>query len=277
MKKMIKTNGFLLTMLVCLIMSVLMVGCKERRDKMSKSDRRVLQMEIDEVNRQCPKNLGLFGYIHKVWLDEDTVVFEAQVNHDILNVEKLKKGTDLMKEASLLSAVESPFVDVVLKHDIDLKFVFNDSVNNEQLKLLLTHDDLVQTMSEKKNNEKEFNERRMDNQFEVTRLQLPMDIDEVTRLVDFSREGDNAVYTYEIDSSQVSPAFLKETMPNIKSQTRMVLSMGDPSIRSLLMILKNVGWGLVYRYKLGNVVEEFSFTPEELSEITPVGLSDLNF
>lgn len=43
--------------------------------------------------------------------------------------------------------------------------------------------------------------------------------------------------------------------------------MGDPSVKSMKEMLVKANWGVVYRYKFGSVVEEISFTPEELAQM----------
>ena len=164
-------NFGLLPLLACLTMALMMGGCK----KMS------LQHEIDKVNAKCPIDVGLAGKIQKVWLDGNTVVFEAQLNANLINVEKAKKNPNVMKEASLLNVVdETQSIEKILAEKVDLKYIITDSESQEKLDLLITNEELAKAYNEKKNDEQKFTLRRIDNQIAVTQLQLPLTIDEAT-------------------------------------------------------------------------------------------------
>jgi hypothetical protein len=105
-------------------MAIMMGGCKKMK----------LQHEIDRVNAKCPIDVGMAGRIYKVWLDDNTVVFEAQLNADLMNVEKLKNNPNVMKEASLLNVVdENQSAEQMIAEKVDLKYILTDSVSQEKL------------------------------------------------------------------------------------------------------------------------------------------------
>lgn len=248
----------LLPLMACLTMAIMMGGCKKMK----------LQHEIDRVNAKCPIDVGMAGRIYKVWLDDNTVVFEAQLNADLMNVEKLKNNPNVMKEASLLNVVdENQSVEQMIAEKVDLKYILTDSVSQEKLELLITSDELAKAYHEKKNDEIKFTFRRIDNQIAVTQLQLPMAVDEATMLIDFFREGDNAVYLYELNSDMVTLNTLDESLPMIKDNVSHLLAGNDPSVSSMVNLLIKANMGLTYRYRLGKTDKEFSFIPQDLKTL----------
>ena len=252
-------NFGLLPLLACLTMALMMGGCK----KMS------LQHEIDKVNAKCPIDVGLAGKIQKVWLDGNTVVFEAQLNANLINVEKAKKNPNVMKEASLLNVVdETQSIEKILAEKVDLKYIITDSESQEKLDLLITNEELAKAYNEKKNDEQKFTLRRIDNQIAVTQLQLPLTIDEATVLTNFSREGDDkVVYIYDLNNNIVTPDIFNESMPVLKNNVSNLLSGGDPAVSSMINLLIKANMVLIYRYRLDKTEKEFSFTPEELKAL----------
>lgn len=248
----------LLPLMACFTMAIMMGGCKKMK----------LQHEIDRVNAKCPIDVGMAGRIYKVWLDDNTVVFEAQLNADLMNVEKLKNNPNVMKEASLLNVVdENQSVEQMIAEKVDLKYILTDSVSQEKLELLITSDELAKAYHEKKNDEIKFTFRRIDNQIAVTQLQLPMAVDEATMLIDFFREGDNAVYLYELNSDMVTLNTLDESLPMIKDNASHLLAGNDPSVSSMVNLLIKANMGLTYRYRLGKTDKEFSFIPQDLKTL----------
>ena len=254
-----KTVCYLLSLLVICGLAMQFVGCKRQN----------LKKVVAELNDKCPMSLGLLGEVDRVWLEGNTVFYEAKVNNALFKVSKLKTFPEEVKEAGLLGLVDGGSADALLKENVNLKYVYIDPDTKDSFGVLITHDDLSNTIAEKKKKEDLFTQRRVDNMFAVTKLQLPMRVDEATLLVDFCKEGDNAVYIYEIDGDDVTPESFKEVIPYIRQNVISIAQSGDPSVASLFNLLTKANMGLVYRYHLSGTdeVEEFSFTSNDVAEL----------
>lgn len=257
-----KTANYLIVLLVSFTIATQLTGCKKHN----------LQKVIADLNDQCPVSLGLIGDVNRVWLDGKTVVFETMVNNNLLKVNKLKQIPDVVKESALLGLVDGNSAYALVKENVDLKYIYTDPDTKEKLDVLITHDELSLALAEKTTKSEQFLQRRVDNMFTVTKLQLPMYLDEVTVLDDFFREGNNAVYLYTVDGDNISLDVFEEALPTIKQNIISTFRSGDPSVKSLLTLLAKAKMGIIYRYQLvgTDIVKEFSFTQDEVTGMANV-------
>ncbi|MCM1290340.1 MAG: hypothetical protein NC201_02450 [Prevotella sp.] len=96
---------------------------------------------------------------------------------------------------------------------------------------------------------------------------LPMQVDEYTRWVEFSRTGSNVIYVYTIDENSIPMSSFK-TVKQIQRQ-ELEKNLGSDSTFEWLKLLVNAKVYLTYRYKGDKYGEacDIVFTPEELSRI----------
>lgn len=229
-----------------------------------------LQSIVDDTNSRCPISLGLMGNITKVSLEGNTVVYDAVVDDHLVNLPKLRQNTEAMKKGIMFSFLkDKKTLNALLAEKVDLRYIYHSKSSNEPLNLLISHEDLEKMSNTFSGDEKKLAVMMLENQLELTRLQLPMQVDELTKLIDFRAEGNNAVYLYELDAKSVSLDYLRAQIPSMKANAKNLFLMGDPSLQSLLNILCKAGYGLVYRYNLVGTdnQEEFSFSSGEIQQI----------
>lgn len=120
-----------------LLVSFALISCNS-----SKKD---LKLEIEEVNDECPLDLGLVGEISSVDYDEktDEVVMTMTINKDLpLKLSALKQLKNTMKRSVLgnWAKSESSLVLIEKIADADAKFtiVMQTADTNESLKIKIS-------------------------------------------------------------------------------------------------------------------------------------------
>ena len=73
-------------------------------------------------------------------------------------------------------------------------------------------------------------QKKLEEQVNITNLSCPMQVDEVTTLDRLTIEGDQVVYHYTIDEELVDMAVLKENSDAMKQNVRSTLN-AEPAVR----------------------------------------------
>lgn len=246
-----------------LLVSFALISCNS-----SKKD---LKLEIEEVNDECPLDLGLVGEISSVDYDEktDEVVMTMTINKDLpLKLSALKQLKNTMKRSVLgnWAKSESSLVLIEKIADADAKFtiVMQTADTNESLKIKISKKEVKDIAA---GNIDSITPREMvDIMIASTNAQCPMQIDEVTVLSSVTLENNSFVYNCSWDENSVSIEEIDANKDVLKTNIKQLLLSEDPMTQELIKICKDANVCILYRY-IGDTSGDVclvKFSPEEL-------------
>lgn len=247
------------TVLVAAVCSFVLIGCVDYS----------LKRQVKAINKQCPIDLGLLGKVTYVDLDERTIVYHVDINPNVLNISKLKGHLKDVKQGILLNfSDDETSLAQFIAAKCNLRYEYTDSETREQLVINISADEL-KNLNALVGNPQELAQRRIENFVTTGRLQLPMQIDEVTTLSDIIIEGENVGYIYTIDETVVKSDVINERLDVLRDNIKERLLGEDLSMAMLVDALTKGGKGLIYRYFMSESKKQYDivFTPEEVAEL----------
>ena len=231
-----------------------------------------LKHQVEIINKQCPIDLGVLGMVTHVDLDNNTIVYHVATNSQVLKISRLKDHSKDVKQGILLNFCDdkATLADFIAAK-CNLKYEYTDIQTGEQLIIDISASEL-KNVEALVGNPKELTRRRIENFITTGRLQLPLQVDEVTTLNDIIIENNNVGYVYTIDEAAITPDTIREKIGVLKENIEESLKGNDLSMVMLVDALTKDHKGLVYRYLLSKSGEQFDivFTPEEVAALRPV-------
>ena len=228
-----------------------------------------LKHQVETINSQCPIDLGVLGEVTKVDLDGRTIVYHVSTNSNVLKLSRLEDHINDVKQGILLNFVDDKTsLTQFIAAQCNIRYEYTDAQTGEQLVIDITKDELKNAEA-LVGNDMELARRRIENFVATGRLQLPMQVDEVTTLTDIFAEGDNVGYVYTIDESTVPSDTLNQRIGVLKESISESLKHNDLSMTMLIDALAKDHKGLIYRYNMSKSEKTFdiTFTPEEVVRI----------
>ena len=228
-----------------------------------------LKHQVETINSQCPIDLGVLGEVTKVDLDGRTIVYHVSTNSNVLKLSRLEDHVNDVKQGILLNFVDDKTsLTQFIAAQCNIRYEYTDAQTGEQLVIDITKDELKNAEA-LVGNDMELARRRIENFVATGRLQLPMQVDEVTTLTDIFAEGDNVGYVYTIDESTVPSDTLNQRIGVLKESIGESLKHNDLSMTMLIDALAKDHKGLIYRYNMSKSEKTFdiTFTPEEVVRI----------
>lgn len=228
-----------------------------------------LKRQVETINSQCPIDLGILGEVTKVDLDGRTIVYHVSTNSNVLKLSRLEDHINDVKQGILLNFVDDKTsLTQFIAAQCNIRYEYTDAQTGEQLVIDITKDELKNAEA-LVGNEMELARRRIENFVATGRLQLPMQVDEVTTLTDIFAEGDNVGYVYTIDETTVPIDTIDQRIGVLKESIGESLKHNDLSMTMLIDALTKDHKGLIYRYNMSKSGRTFdvTFSPEEVVRI----------
>ncbi len=225
--------------------------------------------QVETINQQCPIDLGILGKVTEVGLDNQTIVYHVETNSDVLKLSRLKDHVGDVKKGILLNFVDdSVTLSQFIAAKCNIRYEYTDATTSERLVINVSQDELKNAVA-LVSDEKELARRRIENFVATGRLQLPLQVDEVTTLTDIVIEDGNVGYIYELDEDKLPSEKMKDQLSVLKENIAKGLESDDVSMNMLVDALTKDHKGLVYRYVLNKSGEkvEITFSPEEVAGI----------
>ena len=223
------------------LMAVVMGSCNKQR-----VTHRALQKEVDKINAQCPIK-GLMGDVTSVGIEGNALVYNIELTTNLLRIDKLKSNTDVMKESVIYDVLSNPDgLKSILASNCDLKF--NYKSGSDVMSVLVKAEELRKASDMIK--DPEFLARlRLETMVKTTRLQMPMQVDELTLMKDMTIEGKKVCYFYELDNNAITAEMLRNDMAGFKENIKGALNINDPSVAKFVESIAENNMSLCYRYE----------------------------
>lgn len=231
-----------------------------------------LKKAVEEVNKQCPIDMGASGKVESVTYDGKNVVYTYVLQAGIFNMDAVKANSDALKSV-IASGLRNPAKDLdeMLRLTIDtrsgLKYVYRDGSSGEEVDCVISTEEL-QALLDSDLTEEESNRRNLKELVDITNLSFPMEVDEATTVEKLSIEGDWVVYDYTVDEEVVSIDLLEKNKAQMKESLKTNISSGM-DVRQFAQTCLDCDKGILYRYKgekSGNTAV-VSFSVDDLKKI----------
>lgn len=220
----------------------------------NKSDH--LREQVELLNSQCPITAVEDMEIVAVTYEEDVVEIKCEVNENLVSVQKIKENKDLFRRNGQMMITNSTgsFADLIKelkKAGAGLKMTYHGRQSDETISLTFTSEE-IEKASEIKDSDKN-PEDLLDSQIQMTNIQCPMTVDEVTTMVGLTKDDKYVIYQMSIDDNQVDMRLLGQNAAELKQEIKSnLLNSSDPSLDGFLRVVKETKRGVCYLYTGAN-------------------------
>ncbi len=236
-----------------------------------------LQQKVDEANRECPKEMGLFGEITSVELVDSNVVFTYTVDESFINIGALNDAPPELIKKNALLIFRHPTKDfhdllaTLVEERAGLVISFTGSESGKVFSIAFSADDLLATAHSE---ETQDHETALLGHAEFVNAQCPMEVEKGVTLVNVSVDDSFLVYNCRIDSVYTI-AELNATNDLARPEVIRSLNGDDPVKDIVLTLCERAGKGIAIRYTAEDTEEECVIaipvfelreTPEEWTE-----------
>lgn len=201
---------------------------------------------IDSVNDECPVSTE-FGVLTELSSADNTVAFNYTVDNKIIPLPKLKANPEVVKKMWKITFLDdkdpakTEFVNQILAQGMGVKLTFND--NNQNFGITIGNNELKSLLKQKiPDNE------QIQIQIDITKLNLPKQLDEMTTMVDIKLENDFVTYCYDINDEVLPLSEMQGGQrDNIVYGIKGELAQNSPMAIFFKMVT-DMGKGLRYQY-----------------------------
>ena len=206
---------------------------------------------VDIMQSMTPMPMGMVGEMTDISISRGELVLTATVDESLINIKKLQKNPELLKENLQQLILDKSsgihyLIDELKKSDLGLRLIYIGQTSGETVSCALTNKEVKQ--ADYNDNDPD---KMLELQINLTNAQLPMDFGNGMVNTKLVREGNYVVYyyvceepTYDIDRMQC----------NVSSMRGMILNEvngSDPTFSMFRKICKDAGCGIAYYY-VGN-------------------------
>ncbi|MCR5270066.1 MAG: serine/threonine protein kinase [Prevotella sp.] len=230
-----------------------------------------LKKIAEAVNDECPMDMGQFGTVTSIVYDEsdNAIVYSYTVNESIIDVEAMATNRMKMKE-NMLTMLSNPsgdmrtLMEIIIEEDGKLRYIYTGATSGITARATLTADELNDAL-----NTNVTPRQKVQGHIDVTKLQLPMRVDEMTVLTSVELEGSTVVYEYDLEESDdLTVSMLKADRASTKRVLEDLLYNNASGIeKEFVSQVIAAGLNVCYRYN-GNLTGDYIdiiFTNDELS------------
>lgn len=229
---------------------------------------RELASKVEATNEKCPMHSD-FGVLNSVEYDEENNVvrFFYEVNAEELGADLsvLRRNINLLHDKMLLFIVDprtKGIVEDISSADATMVIVYKDTSASEELEMWFTPSELKNALANTLS-DRERSAKLLEYEVNMGKANCPVEVDEVTTLVDVRDDGRNLIYSYSLDDREFDMSSLDYDgfKKSLLADTRRI-----PAMREVVRLLKENGRGLVYSYHGDNSGKnmEITFTTSEL-------------
>lgn len=239
----------LLLVALTLFVSLFFISCDNSKDELRK--------QVEQMNRQCPIDLGIVGKASSIELNEaeDEVIYTITLGNRLpMKISALNQMKSALKRSIISNYAQDEtmvaFAKAISKADAKLSYVYESGETNESTKITLSSDELKDIADGHITPISSLEQLQIE--IMSTNAQCPMQIDQVTLMTSVTLEGKRFVYNYSIDERYISLEQLEAQESVIKSNIKTYFISNDPSIKRLVKLLKDTNSSVEYRY-VGNI------------------------
>ena len=224
---------------------------------------------VKSFKKDCPISLGVTGSIDDMVIENNYVTFKVKFNDDFVNIKGISQNKEQfaanITKALNKSKTTASLMNVLVDEGYGLKYFMEGNPSGDTVSLYVTTDMLRESSKAPTTSKLDLLKTAIEN----TKMQMPMQVDELTTLTDMKLEGDNVVYIYEIEEdgftiSDIDINTVREaTIEELENLNKDVV--GHNFITLVVENDKN----LIYRYKgkQSGQADEVSVSHAELSNI----------
>lgn len=183
-------NSLWLALVMLVMCSVVLSSC----DSKSRV-RREVKKSVEEVNRECPLEVPGLGLLTSMNYEDNYVVIKYKVNLPV-KLSVLQEHQTLVKTNAvngMLNGDNDKFVNQLIEAEVGIKMVMVGGVDNGRLELSISPEEIKRISSHPLSKA-----QMLDNQVESASMQLPLQVDEISTMVDVKNLSDRVQYVYEI-------------------------------------------------------------------------------
>jgi len=230
MKKLTQTN---LGIIALLMLSLIFTQCKDAKDA---AVTKFMEVMAEQVNKECPVNVGNGMTMTKCEIEgKKTFKYSFTVADEVANLVTIN---DHMKPVVIQALKAMPQYKQIKEFEISLIYAYYDSKNKSLGEIKITPEDYDAEITEQVNEA----EQMINMIVASIGPKLPMQVDEITTLVECKPSGNNTMeYVYTINSTkkELGPDF----SANMESQLKLMV-INTPATKKMV----DTGVTMVYVY-----------------------------
>lgn len=245
--------------IVCGI-ALLLTGCAENK----------LRSAVEQVNRECPMDLGTAGKMESVSYEDDCVSFNYVFSEEYVSIEKMKQDPELIKN-SVLTMFSNPqgpmkdFIQALTEAGASVKFNFQNPKGDQKLSIDVSSEELAGARNDAHTTDAD----KLDAALRSTNLQMPMDLGDGLVITQVITEGNTVFYLCSVDEHQLDFKLLKSQAAALKQEITANLAALSGSDAKFIELIANAHKQLGYRYKgtTSGQQMDITLTTDELRQL----------
>lgn len=249
-------------LILVMVATMMMTSCNSKIDKLRK--------EIDALQKELPIDMGTGQRLTSIIIDKESneVVANILMDENLVNIALLKEHEDLVKKNFMYAiGIGGEFNDVFQEcTDAGLGFAYQLVGSKTHATIKLSNDtDALSSLSNMK--KKDIERAYVENNVKMCCLQLPTNLDNITKWYDMTFDGKTVTYEYELQEGEITMEYMKQMEESFGENIRQnVINNQEPSFKFFLDICKDINVGIRYRYKGNKSAETVSIdiSPDEL-------------
>lgn len=246
-KKTLLTNSIVLTSIIVIAMSL--ASCTEMKKQKIKDG-------IEQINKECPMDCGIMGHADSFEYDTEsnTVKMSMVLNPQLgMNLSLIEKYQKEWKEETMDNYANDPNMTAFLKLldevGASMSVKISEETSGDNMTIDFDNTDIHNIVT---GNIPPISPlEKLEYNAEMTKLQCPLQVDQVTTMTDVILEDNKFVYIYEIDEEQYDIDTFGEESDMIRENIKANMNSDDPTLSAFRKVVKNAGYDVAYRY-IGN-------------------------
>ena len=189
-------KGMIRLLMLVVMASVLFASCDEKNKE--------LKEQVVKFNNECPISYGDIMTINSVFYEDHKVTMKILFNENIATANALNNHKEDAKENLCLSLTKSTserFLDEMINTNTQLCLLFVGNQLGERAEFIISPQEMKQA-KEKYQNMTE-GQKLVVSTVLGTKLHLPKQVDEITKLTNVSITSSALVYKYEINDREL--------------------------------------------------------------------------
>lgn len=194
--------------------------------------RREIAESIAEENRQCPTQVPGMGEITSMGYEDDNVVFKMKIDMPV-KLSVLQEHEKLVKTNFVNGFVEGgskKLSTLLIQGEVGMKIIMMGGIDNGRLEITISPEEIKQTVEHPLTKS-----QMLDNQIESARMQLPIQVDEITTMVDVKIMPDRVQYVYEVADYNNEVEYMSLIEEQFKAN--MISGMSNPAQEKFAKLL----------------------------------------
>lgn len=234
-----------------------------------------LQREIAKINMDLPVTQEGIGRMDSLSLDDEghivTYHYVVFSDNQLFNADLVSDNIDLVKRklVNTLLAGGKKALDIFIQNKVGLRYSFNEEETGKNVVITIPLDELEKAVK-RPISSSEAADLALKDDLVISRLSLPLPIDQGLKIVDYLLDDDNLYYVIDVDE-RLYPLGGDFNIEEAKKGIREELDENNTGLMTTISHLKKTNRGLVYRYVGNNSKKQIDvgFSAYELKTIFP--------